>query len=623
MSIRRVIQVVLDRAAAKRVEKDTQGALNRGTDGRKAKQNLKGIGNALGGLRSAALKLGATLAAALGARAIIRFGKESVRVATEAAAIWNRLSGQLRATGTDFADVQEEIDETARALQDVTTVGDEDFAAILTELVGITGDFEASMAAIGTVADFAAAKQLDLGMAAQLVGRVMLGETSMLKRYGVVVAEGADGMEVLQERFKGMAENEGKSLAGRLAMLNNEWGDFQQAIGDAMIAAGGGTSVIDTLIGTVKGLTNWINANRSEIAFWGSLVIDIFKAVGGTAAGFFNLIRAGFNMAADVIVLFVRTAQLGFARMANTAATVVNKIIEGFNKIPGIDIDFRVAGMDVAQFEAQRSAALELLKDDLGGVVDALVQVGQGWVDVGRKALFAERSQESAIGVVPDAPPIVRSLGITVNEEAIREGVARANELMAERVAAFEASQSDIGASATMTAEGMTSAFQTFFDATADGFAATEGVYGAAAAAAAGVGRSIVAGLVAGRAEEQVAQGVAKLAAGTWPPNPAAIAASTKHFAAAALFRAIPGVVGGAISGAAGGGGGAPLPRGAIGAATPGSRDAISTEINIFIDQLSPSDPRFQRVVFGAVESAQERFGENVQVNVRPRTGGG
>ena len=39
--------------------------------------------------------------------------------------------------------------------------------------------------------------------------------------------------------------------------------------------------------------------------------------------------------------------------------------------------------------------------------------------------------------------------------------------------------------------------------------------------------------------------------------------------------------------------------------------------------ELSPGDPDFQRVALGAIQNAQERFGENVNVNVHPRTGRG
>ena len=628
MSIRRTVKLLLDRAAAKKVETDTQRSLVKGTDPKKPKKNIKKIGSALGGLKSLAAGLGVALGAAFVARKITQFGKEAVRVATEAAGIWNRLAGQLHVAGVAFSDVEGEINSTARALQDATTIADEDFAAILTELVGTTLDYSASLAEVETVANLAAAKQIELKTAAQLVGRAMVGQTGTLSRYGIIVEEGADAMEVLRAQFDGMARNEVRSLEGRTKQLSNEWEDFKQAIGDAMLAAGGGTSVLDTLIGTVKGMTRWVNENRSAIAFWGSLLLDIFKAIGTTVIGGVRSYIASLAVMRDLLGTFVTSVKLAFARLVNITAAVVNAIIEGFNKIPGVfDIEFRMGGMDVEQFEADRAAAVDSLKESFGGYVDVLADVGRAWLEVGKKALFAERSQQSAVDVItgrPTAAPPIAALDISINEEAIRERLRRANELMAEQVVAFEAQQELLQRRATATAEGMTSAFQTFFEATATGFSGAEGIWASAGQAARDAGAAIVEGLVAGRVEQETAEGVAALAAGIWPPNPAAFLSAAKHFAAAALFKAIPGAIRGGGGGAGGGGAGSTsLPRGALGSSAPGTERPLGPEINIFLDQLSPADPDFQRVTLGAIQNAQERFGENVRVNVHPRSGRG
>ena len=47
----------------------------------------------------------------------------------------------------------------------------------------------------------------------------------------------------------------------------------------------------------------------------------------------------------------------------------------------------------------------------------------------------------------------------------------------------------------------------------------------------------------------------------------------------------------------------------------------MGPEVHIYLDPLSPGDERFQRVVMGASQNARERFGENVRVNIHPRTG--
>jgi len=48
---------------------------------------------------------------------------------------------------------------------------------------------------VGGEADVAAGLQIDLSTATDLVGRAMVGETGTLKRYGIIVKEGADAVE--------------------------------------------------------------------------------------------------------------------------------------------------------------------------------------------------------------------------------------------------------------------------------------------------------------------------------------------------------------------------------------------------------------------------------------------
>jgi hypothetical protein len=646
--IRRLVQLVLDQAKAREVEREVGRALDRGTDARKPKQNLTLIERALGGLKRAAIALGGVLAVTFGVRAITRFGKEVVRVAIEAAGIWNRLAGQLGAVGVAFEDVEAEIASTARAMQDATTVGDEQFAQVLTELVGITQDYTASLADVQTVADLAAAKQIDLMTAAKLVGRAMVGETGTLSRYGIIVAEGADAMEVLRDRFRGMAENEGRTLQGRVAMLNNEWADFKQAVGDAMIEAGGGTSALDTLIGTVKGLTTWINGNRSAIANWGRIVIRTVQAVGES----FRFIARIVGNTFDVVGTTVAKTLLA---MRQDFEVSTNRFIELLNQIPGVDIEFRMNAMTPEEYAAAQHALTEEIEKDTLDMQDAVLDLADAYKQVGVAAVAAATGQAAVGGAprgrgvvaAPGAPPIDADAAKKAWEEQLRMWDAEAEAMAATRehqnaeieaAAALSKRRLDVLAAANEAArkfreeelealrektaevaESMADSFRGFFEAMALGFQGQGDIFATAVQAAREAGASIVGALVAGRAEEQMAAGTAALASGLWPPNPAAWGAALKHFAAAALYRAIPGVVRG---GGGFGGGGASLPRGALGTSVPGSRDVQGAEVHIYLDQLSPADPRFQRVVMGATQNAVERFGQNVKVNVHPRSSG-
>lgn len=602
--IRRLIEIILDPDAAKKLEKDIKRTLDSGTKegATEAEKNLALVERAMGRLKLAALRIGSALAAAFGVHKIVQFGRESVQAAMAAEAVWRRLEGQLQATGTAFSDVEAEVRAAARAMQDTTTIGDEEFAGVLTDLVAITGDYRASLAEVQTVADLAAAKQMDLSAAAKLVGKAMVGETAELKRYGIIVTEGADAMDALRERFRGMAENEAATLQGRVTMLKNEFGDLKEAIGDAMIEAGGGTSALDSLIGSVKGLTAWINENRSEIANWGRLVISTFRAVFESGRFMARMVVNAFDVLGAGIALRMLDVQQGVAK-------AVNFLIEGINHLPGVDIQFRMNEMTPQQFAEAQSALVDEIKADTLDMQDAVLDLAEAYRNVGTAAVAAatgQRAVASGGSVAPGASDS-DSGGLSIPDVARRDVPVRIG--------------TDILDAGVKVHDELTSLFQD-----ANPFAGlVEQVDFTAAYMAEGfrgVGLAIVRELIGGRAEEQFASGLAALASGTWPPNPAALSAAGKHFAAAAAFKALGATVSGAISGGRGGVGGGVggIPRGGIGTSVPGTTQVMPPELHVYLDPLSASDPRAQVFVAGAMQNATERYGPNVKIHVHSRT---
>lgn len=244
--IQRIVRLVLDKRAAAKAESE-------------AKKNLKGIDHGLAALKKTALAVGAAMATAFGVRALSRFLKDSAKVGAEAQAIWNRLGQAVRDAGVNYQAVEQDIHRTANAMQAATKVGDEEFALILTELLTTSHDYAASIREVGTVIDLATAKQIDMKSAAMLVGRAMVGQTATLTRYGIVVKQGQDAMEVLRDSFRGFAVNEAQTFQGKLTQLNNAWDDFKQAIGEALIAGADGKTMLDQLTGAVQELTHQVD----------------------------------------------------------------------------------------------------------------------------------------------------------------------------------------------------------------------------------------------------------------------------------------------------------------------------------------------------------------------------
>ena len=639
MSIRRKVQLLLDQAAARKVERDTQRALVKGTDPKRPTKQLGRVGRALKGLSGQAKAMGASLIAAFAVRRIQQyigvvlnaFGRQERAILRVNSALLNM--GQFTEENAKF------LQDHAAGLQRITQAGDE---AIL-EATATIGDLAKEL----TVGELAKAQEAaialadtffdgNLSSAASLLAKTLGSSTNALSRYGIEIDTAATQSEKLEE-ILGITQDlfltsqrASVDLTGRTAQLSNSWGDMHEALGRIIARGFGLTETLFNIREFVDRMTASLERNQGQIAGWGQFIIKTMKAAFESVR---FVIRAAFNLG-QVIGTALEAVALGMQRVY---APTINRFIDLIDKIPGVNIPFRMNELTPEEFATESARLAEVVKKDFGDMADAVFDLGDAYRDVGVAAVAAARGTvelaesidiATITGPEEAGPGVGDALGIEIDEEGIRERRARAQELQAEQIADFEKSQALLRRRASQTADGMTRAFQGFFEATGVGFAGAQNVWKAAGDAARGAGATIMEAMVSGRVEAEMALGTAALAAGIWPPNPAALFSASKHFLAAGLFKAIPGVVGGGGGGGGGGFGGgvgggfgpAALPAGAVGGAGASST-SVATEVNIFIDPLSASDPAFQRATLGAVQSAQERFGDNIRVNVRPRTG--
>lgn len=656
--ITRLIRFVFDRTSANKAERESKSSLQR-------------IGSQFDTLKKRALALAGTLVAAFSVRALFNFGKESVRVATEATGIWGRLEQAVENAGVSFASVRGEIDATARAMQDATAVGDEDFAAILAELITTSNDYEGSLRNVSVVADLAAAKNMDLRSAAQLVGRAMVGQTSTLTRYGIVIKEGQDAMEVLRRQFGGFAEAEGATFEGLIARLRNELGDFRQAIGDVLIEGGRGTGILQTLIATFKAWTETINANRSEIALWGNVVFATIKAGGQTFVFLGRIVKNSFEAVAGGLAMLAND-------LSQTWARTINFILEGVDRIPGVDIEFRMNELTPEEFATQQRLLSEGIEENAKNMGDALFDLGQAYRDVGTAAREAAAGQIAAASVPSPRRDTGGGGGVSIPEvsfrvapdvESLQEGVDRAisvfeqlrmsapNAIMADLLREMEFAENmtlltgEAYASLQTEADLLTGAMQRLLDQGLDptdsrlqalagrlrevqkeqalvtkqheimaGVATATGEI-LNAAFGAGIGQ-----LAAGKAKQNAIMAAEQAAMGLVASlNPFTAPKAAGHFSAAAQFAGIAaawGALAGATGGFSGGGGGGGI-VGTGGSRNEAGRRATSVseaapELNVYLvgEGFDAVNPRVQRVVQGALREAQASTGPNARVRI-------
>ena len=630
--IRKLVQLVLDKRAATKMEGD-------------AKKSLGGVNKALGGLKKAALSLAGVMASAFAVRAVIRFGKETVRVAAEADAIWTRLGQAVENVGENFATARPEVEAMARAMQDVTTVGDEDFAEILTELITTSGDYAKSLENVGVVADLSAAKQIEMKTAAQLVGRAMVGQTSTLTRYGIVIEEGQDAMEVLRKTFRGFAESEAESVEGKLKRLNNEWSDFKQAVGEAVIAGSEGESMLDRLTLSVQSLTEWLGVLSRAWAGISETFTRNRSAIQRVLSG---------AETRDQALTGLRV----FRELTERELAAAEQALEDFGGTWR-----KIGGAFLGEDWAKRSAEIESVRETVDGLRLTMSELDRtmagleaGTIDVGGAPVVtaptppeAEGAQEGLTAAQKEGLQI--ALRLRTAQETYNDTVARLRELLeagAITQQTFARAMLEAGA-AINNARTEAAEFGKDLDGAADGAdALADGLDGVGEAAqrsyaevialnaAADLGAGLVAALfgsdlgklAAQKAEQNAimaAEQLAMAAAVAFIPGFQGEAAG--HLQAAGMFATVAaawGALAGATGGfsGGGGGGGSGSPRDTGGAASERA-EAPGDEVHIYFvgPGFSAVNPEVQKVVYGAAQEAAANFGPNTKIKYhrRPR----
>lgn len=641
--LRRFIRLIWDRQAASKAERDAKRS------GERTQKAWVGV----------AKKIAAGFAAAFAVQKVIAFGKAAIRAAREADVIWNRLEGTLRSVGIRFGDVELRVRAAARAMQDTTTIGDEQFADTLQQLVIISGDFEESLRNVAVVADVAAGAQIDLSTAADLVGRAMVGETGTLKRYGIIVEEGADAVEHMRMQFAGLAENEAQTLDGRMKQLSNEFSDFLQNLGDITLGFLEVTGVIEIMTRALRAANQIIERLRKS---------DREEAVEAQA-------NALARMTGEQLDAALRQRQQEAARwagrMADLSATLQRQTNDRLRAGTQAALDdagrmWRAAIEDQAQIQAEMtrrmampSMTVDLLTtEELLKLEDERIKLLTRGVELGRatateqdELLRIESSTNRALlggnlaleervrlqerlqriagatatiraqrGLAGFAPPTADVAPITPQLPVITEATLSTSAVQ-QFADDYQSALAEMKAASLDTAETMTAGFESFFDAFADGVRENLNLFESVAEGLAAAGRWAIAQIAVAKAKEQVAEAASKLAAGIWPPNPAALLSASKHTAAAALWRALAGAVGGGGGrGGRGSAGGGLANRGTDGFARP---DITRPEVHLYINgrEADPRDPQWQRLFYVTGLEVSEVYRPDMKIPRNPTRG--
>jgi len=148
---------------------------------------------------------------------IVQGLKWAVGQASEAEQAVKNLSIAVEKSGTAWDSVKEGTLSALSELQKFTVYSDEQLAATLQRLLTFGMSYDEAMTALGTATDLAAAKNMDLQRAADIVGKAFMGNTAILQRYGIDVTTSREATAALKDAISIVADaikRSGENLQG-------------------------------------------------------------------------------------------------------------------------------------------------------------------------------------------------------------------------------------------------------------------------------------------------------------------------------------------------------------------------------------------------------------------------
>jgi hypothetical protein len=359
--------VVSDGSAARRDLSATRGELERfgrstdqvGTASTRNESKLKRFGGAIG---NAARTFG-PLAAAAGAAALLKFGSDAVKAASDTEQAFGAID-------SIFGRNSEKVKAWANNAAQQVGLARGEYATLATTLgaslknSGLEGYTQKTRDLITTAGDLAATFGGTTSEAVSALSSLMRGETDPIERYGVSIkasdiaarlaAKGQDNLTgaaktqaEMQARLdlltkqttssQGAFRRESNTLAGQQQRLSAEFQNAKDKLGGLLIPA------------LTRGLTSVNDLFRG-----GGNLRDIFDKIGGVVGGFLTPVikgaKAAFDNVKDAIMGSENQSEnlrkaFGLVRdiaerLAPIVGTVLGKALEGLGKIIGDTIRF-------------------------------------------------------------------------------------------------------------------------------------------------------------------------------------------------------------------------------------------------------------------------------------------
>lgn len=214
-----------------------------------------------------------------------------------------RLERNLELRGLSGAIGQ--IEEFAASQQRMTEFGDDVTREVVNQYLNMTEGISLStdrlIADAALIQDIMATRGASVQQAGQAVAQVAAGQFRAVRTLVPGLREqfealedisdaqerGRAGMELLTRAFGGQAQAVDETTLG-IARARNAWGDFREALGDSVSQALVTSGVLDDVVETLEGLSQWTADHRDDIAAF-------FRTMADAASDAFDIVKAGFE----------------------------------------------------------------------------------------------------------------------------------------------------------------------------------------------------------------------------------------------------------------------------------------------------------------------------------------
>lgn len=608
--IKRFVRLVLDKASAKRVHDDIEG---------ESEKTTKSVGEKF-------KRLGKIIIGAFAIHQVVRFTREMFKLGAEVVETGSKF---VTVFGGKAAEKLDAFIEQFAELLALTRTQAREFLATTGAIVQGMGASQAAAAdfsegVLRLAGDLSSFNNVPIAETFAALRSGLTGEAEPLKRFGIILREADVQARALLDTNKSSASqlNELEKAQARLNIIYERAG----------VAVGDLERTQDSQANTARRVTTRLRQLREEIAF---KLLPIFSVLLGTVDEGTQKLD-GIGAAIGRVLGWIRDFLGGVQIMAIEFNAFLRSIPARFRGI--LAQELRQIGIWVHEAEQLLNRARAALGQEAISLGAARIltksneMLRSARMDLVAWRALVEQESRKVVEAATVAGDAVAGMPTAPGQDPDEDGGAGqgddpfgVREAIEDRGMPTAELEDFVGINETL-AGNFRNAWANAMELIRDDMSATAELGGQLAVALAQGGVQGVKQLAEAKVKENVARAIEEVAKGLGASAMGNAGAASLHFAAAkdhAIAAASWGVVAGG-AGAAGGGGA----RG--GGFGPGARfqdtgGAMSERMNptasktiIYIDPLRADDPAFQRVVHGARQDAEERFGE-VEIRPRPR----